>query len=128
MIDETQDYIDSRDVINRIDELEAMRDEWIEYQQGEGEEEDTPEPFGKEEQDELDELLELQSECDYGDWRYGETLISDRVIDDYLDDMIRDCYAIPDLPSFMSIEIDYAALKMDYTEIEFRGETFYIRA
>jgi len=128
MIDETQDFIDSRDVINRIDELERMRDDWNAWNEApDRDPDDEPEEFTRDDEKELEELTDLQDECNYGDWHYGETLISEDAIESYLDEMVRDCYAIPELPAFMSIEIDYEALKMDYQVVTLRGFDFYIR-
>lgn len=128
MIDETQDFIDSRDVINRIDELERMRDDWNEWNDDPGRDpDDKPEEFTHDDKTELEELSALQDDCDYGDWHYGESLISDSYIETYLHDVVYDCYEIPDLPGFLTVTIDFDALKMDYTEVEFRGQTFFIR-
>lgn len=32
-----------------------------------------------------------------------------------------------DLPAYLKIEVDYDALKMDYTEVDFDGETYLYR-
>jgi len=44
-----------------------------------------------------------------------------------MDDMIEDCYELPKLPSFMTVVLDYVALRMDYTAIDFDGVTYLIR-
>lgn len=136
MIDETQDIIDSRDVIERISELETIRDDWQDWldalavaeEDGDTlDSDDAPEEFDSDMMCELCELQALENDCNYGDWQHGESLISDSYIETYLQDMVDDCYEIPELPSFMSVSIDFDALKMDYTEVEFRGQTFFIR-
>lgn len=52
-ISNTDDVIDSRDVIARVEELTEMRDAWDEYNNGDNTIETVPDPFGKEEADEL---------------------------------------------------------------------------
>ena len=55
-------------------------------------------------------------------------MIRDDLMEGYLDEMVRACYTLPkDLPSFMSITIDYDALKQDYTEVEYEGNNYYVR-
>ena len=136
MINEHDDIIDSRDVIDRIDTLETIRDDWQDWldalavaeEDGDTlDADDAPEEFDADLICELCELQALENDCNYGDWQYGESLISDSYIETYLQDMVDDCYQIPELPSFMSVTLDFDALKSDYTEVEFRGQTFFIR-
>ena len=138
-IDHTSDVLDSRDVIARIDELETLRDEWEAYaeesrtlQKTGGDVDalalDAPAQPDPEELEELETLLELQNDCNYGDWEYGVTLIHESYFESYMDGMVADCYQIPDLPGFMSVVLDYDALKADYTVVTFRGNDFYIRS
>lgn len=62
-----------------------------------------------------------------GDW-YPVTLIRESNFEEYMDDMISDCYEIPkDLPSFMIITLDYVALQQDYPSVEFDGVTYWYR-
>lgn len=128
-INENDSYIDYDDVMARIDHLEEMRDTWEEYQNGEGDFEETPEPFGKDEQEEIDGLNELLDDCEGTDFKHGLSLINDDQMEEYIDEMVKDCYGIDEmkLPCFISLDIDYDAVKMDYTEIEFRGVTFWMR-
>lgn len=57
-----------------------------------------------------------------------ETCIHDSKIEEYLEQMVYDCYEMPkDLPSFISIEIDFDQLKQDYTSFEYFGETYWVR-
>lgn len=112
------DVIDVRDIIERIEELEA----------------DQP----LEDDDELAELDLLKSIMEDlkgnggdeqwdGDW-YPATLIRESYFEEYMDEMVADCYEVPkDLPSFMTITLDYVALKMDYTSTEINGITYLYR-
>jgi len=110
------DVIDSRDVIERIAELEAI--EVI-----------AREP---EEQDELDALYDLQPQAEATpDWQYGEMLIHDRYFTEYTREMLEDIGYIPaDFPSW--IEVDWEAtarnVQMDYFEVDFNGETYWVRS
>lgn len=116
-ISKYDDVIDSRDIIERIQELETLlTDEstnaqflnWCE---------------------EYDMLVTLAEECAQynSDWEYGVSLVRYSYFEDYMDEMIEDCYELPkDLPFWMSIEFDYEALKQDYAEVEFDGITYYI--
>ena len=62
-----------------------------------------------------------------GDW-YPVTLIRDSYFEESMDEMVADCYEIPKgLPSFMTITLDYKALQMDYSSVEFDGEIYWYR-
>lgn len=114
------DVIDSRDIIERIEELESF----IEDNVNENSDDIT------EWKEELRILAELAEEGEQysPDWEYGSTLIHEDYFEEYMDEMIQDCYDLPkDLPFWMTVTYDYNALKMDYTEIDFNGETYYIR-
>lgn len=114
------DVIDSRDIIERIEELESF----IEYNVNENSDDVI------EWTEELEALKALAEEGEnYSpDWEYGSTLIHEDYFEEYMDEMIQDCYDLPkDLPFWMTVTYDYNALKMDYTEIDFNGETYYIR-
>ena len=41
--------------------------------------------------------------------------------------MVADCYAMPELPSFMTVTLDYDALEQDYTSVDFDGVEYLIR-
>ena len=119
-IDNTQDVIDSRDIIDRIEELEGIEDQ------------------SNEEAQELAILLKVQEQADgYSDWEYGETLIRESYFTDYIKELIDDCYELP--KEFNSSEwpwrhmtIDYQAAadeaEYDYTRIDFDGVDYLIRS
>jgi hypothetical protein len=114
-IDNGQDIIDSRDIIARIEELDSLdeRDE-----------------------DEAKELTILRKVADqgegYGDWEYGEGLIRESYFETYAQELAEDIGAIGKDMQWPLSHIDWEAaaeeLKMDYTEIDFDGITYYMRA
>lgn len=122
--------IDSRDIIKRIEELESTKADLVEWlSNGKIFESDMKE-FDDEEGKELDMLRGLAEEASqYSiDWEYGETLIHEDYFEQYMDEMVEDCYELPkNLPYWMSIKIDYDELKSDYVELEFDGQTYYMR-
>lgn len=130
-ISNLDDTIDSRDVIARIEELEAERvaiespdSVFIETKR-------LIEEFdNSEEGQELTVLKALAEQGeDYApDWKYGAQLIHEDYFEEAMDEMLEDCGYIPhDLPSCLTITVDYDALKQDYTELDFDGQTYYIR-
>lgn len=62
-----------------------------------------------------------------GDW-YPVTLIRYDYFESYMDEMLEDIGELPkDLPSYLSITVDYDALKMDYSTVEIDGIDYYYR-
>ncbi|MDD3885135.1 MAG: hypothetical protein PHW66_09450 [Gallionella sp.] len=136
------DVIDSRDVIARIEELESeLQDEY------EAESEEPANTF--EEwvdaaaandthtlQDAAEELKTLKSLADqgegYGDWEHGETLIRESYFQDYAQELAEDCGMIPKDLAWPCTCIDWEQacreLKMDYTEVDFDGVSYFMRA
>lgn len=133
----TDDVIDSRDVIARIEELESERDDHEHDDDGNRTGLSWAEDF-PEEADELRGLLELAEEAESSpDWHHGEMLIAEGYFTTYIEELIDDCYELPegmksgDWPwRHMSIDYEAAAneAKADYNEVSFRGHTFLIRA
>jgi len=114
-ISNMDDVIDSRDVIERIEEIEA------EICDGD---------FSNE--DELATLKALADEAEtYApDWKYGEALIRDSYFVEYVQEMLEDCGDIPkDLPHYIEIDWQKTArnIRVDYTAVEFGGVTYWIR-
>ncbi len=130
-ISNTDDVIDSRDVIERLEELQnkvdAEADELPEFRKSEA----IDLALTAEEKEEFNNLLYFTEQIkDYcPDWEYGATLIRDSFFEQAMDEMIEDCYPElgKDLPPFATITIDYFALKMDYTAVEFDGVTYWVR-
>lgn len=123
------DIIDVRDVIARVEELREIRDNSVEVAGEEGQE------MQEDEKEELAKLEVLLSDmCGYGgdeQWEgnwYPVTLISESYFETAMDSDMEDFGYIPkDLPSFLTITVDYDALKQDYSEVEFDGNTYYYR-
>jgi len=122
-ISNSDDVIDSRDVIERIKELESI--EGIEDKINALEEDDDAL--------ELVALRELASEGEgCADWKYGETLIRDSYFKEYAQELADDIGAINSEASWPNncIDWDRAAreLRMDYTAIDFSGVTYWVRS
>lgn len=127
-IDNTQDLLDSRDIIEKLSVLiselsdldSKILDEasWI-----------PQEEYFLKLQEEYLTLLAFASECEIyaGDWIHGVTLIHEDYFEKYQDDLIADCYELHtrNLPRFIKITLDYDMLKQDYTSIDFDGVTYY---
>ena len=121
------EIIDSRDLIARIDELQAMRDAHLESI-------GLPMPEADLDEDEAEELAELLALADQGieDWIYGATLIREDYFVAYAQDLAQDIGAIGRDMQWPLSHIDWEAaadaLKLDYTEVELGGHTYYVRA
>ena len=146
-ISNLDDTIDSRDVIARIEELEAEESE-LQQELDETEDQYTPKELTEnpapvivakealknwQESEEGQELIALKALAEQGedyapDWEYGVQLIHEDYFEEAMDGMVANCYTLPeDLPSYLTITVDYDALKQDYTAIDFDGQTYYIR-
>lgn len=108
------DVIDSRDIIDRIKELQATRDD-----------------NSDDENEELEYLLKIEKECkDYSDWKYGETLIRESYWEEYVEEMITDLgYISRDFPWWIEIDWTKTAdnVAQDYTTVDFNEVNYYIR-
>jgi hypothetical protein len=81
-------------------------------------------------EDELEELRSLKDEVG-GEWEYGTQLIPEDEFVDYCKQMLEDCGDLPtDIPDYIVIDWDETAsnLRVDYSETEFRGETYLFRS
>lgn len=118
----TDDVIDSRDVIERIEELEGADHE----------------DFGDaglnaDEQEELAALKALATECeDRPDWPHGEMLIRDSYFEEYAQELAEDCGYEFDNENWPQRCIDWEQaareLQVDYMDVQFDGMTYWIRA
>jgi len=146
--------IDSRDVIERIEELEgekeALADAVSEAQDALDEAGDLAENLTElqataeaadtaldewdqsDEGQELKALLALQDEAEgySSDWKYGATLIREDYFPEYCQELVSDIGDLPkDIPGYLVIDWDKTAdnLKADYTEVDFDGTTYLVR-
>ena len=128
-VSNTDDVIDSRDVIERIEELQGERDSF------EVDGEENPGAWAEQNPDDAEELRVLEAlaeECeDYAsDWRHGETLIRESYWQDYVQELLEDVGDIPrDLPHYLVIDWEATArnIAYDYTLVDFGGVDYYIR-
>lgn len=116
-ISNTQDIIDSRDVIARIEELQDQDDLTMH----------------NDDREELHALLDLAEEGEsLSDWEYGETLIHDNYFDEYAEQLAEDIGLIDPEAGWPLNCIDWERaadlLRQDYTEISFGGEIYWGRS
>ena len=118
----TDNVIDSRDVIERIEELEAELEEA---------EEDNE--FAKyENADELATLKEL-ADGDAGTspcWSHGEILIRDSYFEEYAQELAADCCEMPTHWPLSCIDWEQTVTELQYAymSVEFDGIDYWIRA
>lgn len=121
-ITNTDDTIDSRDIIERISELELeLEDDSLDAENR------------QEVQGELDTLKKIADDCEgYGDWKYGATLIRDSYFEEYAQHLAEDTGAISRDATWPNNYIDWEAasdaLKEDYMEVDFDGVSYWMRA
>jgi len=121
-ITNTEDLIDSRDVIARIEELEG---------EIEALEDGELTPLGDKE--ELEELKDLAKEGeDYaGDWQFGAEMIRDSYFREYAQDLAEDCGMVKEGAQWPNNCIDWEQaareLQHDYTLISFGDRDYWIR-
>lgn len=130
-IDNSQDVIDSRDVIARIEYLESERQDLVDA-------EDTDEDSGLDEWDdgaEGQELKALKAFAAEGeslsDWTHGVSLIHEDYFETYAEELAEDIGAVQKDAAWPNSFIDWKAaaeaLQQDYTSIDFDGTTYYGR-
>ncbi len=144
------DIIDSRDVIARIEELEAELaerheagqfassfDDWIANSR------DNSNPIyaafpddGHDVQCDIEELYKLRALAEQAsgyaaDWQHGETLVRDSYFETYAQELAEDIGAVDRNASWPNTCIDWEQaareLQMDYTSVDFDGVTYWIR-
>lgn len=127
-LDGTDDTFDSREVIARIEELKEEIEEL--YRDGNSPDSDYLIDLNME----VAELILFAEEEgeQFPDFPYGETFIHENFFETYAEELAYDIGAIDREASWPLNRIDWEAaandLKMDYTAVEFRGETYYARA
>jgi len=130
-ISNSDDVIDSRDVIERIEELRADRPDMPD--KPEAKDYPTDGSWAEAEEEELNALIALESEAEgyAADWKYGEALIRDSHFEDYARELAEDIGALKDDAQWPATCIDWEEaarqLQQDYTSVEFDGVTYWIR-
>lgn len=132
--DGTDAYFDSREVIERIAELEA---EFVDATDSDPadimSQDDWAFGLGEDGALEMVSLLELQEEAEgyISDWQYGEMFYTWDALVEYTEELVNECYTTGELPSWVTNHIDWEEVtkevKVDYTGFEFRGTTYYAR-
>lgn len=123
-------YINPSDLIDLRDTADAEREALVEAvdeaEESFMERHDAERDLQMWDEENMEALTELRKLCD--DIDADETLIRDSEIEGYLDDMVNDCYSLPkDLPSFVTLTIDYDELKQDYASYEYGSDTYWQR-
>lgn len=128
-ISNSEDIIDSREVIERIKDLTDQRDTF-----NEDPTENAIFELTDDEVKELAALVKLADEAEgyADDWRYGVTLIRETYFETYAREFAEDMHgeAIKNASwPFDSIDWEAAAsdLQMDYTSVEFDGVSYWVR-
>lgn len=112
----TDDVLDSRDIIARIEELE-----------------ESGEDCDESETEELRALRALAEEASGSpDWQYGETLIRDSYFREYAQELAEDIGVIDRNARWPTRCIDWeqaaSELQQDYFSVEFDGVSYWIRS
>lgn len=127
-LDLSADIIDVRDIIARVEELEAeiKSNENVYVSENEAAAIDESEML----QSILAELVGYGGDEQWrGDW-YPVTLIDDAYFTDYARELLEECGTIPrDLPSWVEIDWEATArnVRIDYTSVDIDGRTYWYR-
>lgn len=137
-VSNSEDILDSRDIIARFDELQT--DILIAFEEKNSEDAELDwekiDPFEWLDGDEADEYNNLKSLIEEasayaGDWKDGATLVRDTYFEDYAEELADDIGAIDSNASWPLNHINWKAaandLKMDYTEVDFDGVAYWVR-
>ena len=125
----TADIIDVRDIIERVEELESLKDDHQADPDGGH--------WSDEDAQELQTLTDIMDELKgyggdeqwRGDW-YPVTLIRESYFVDYVQELLEDCGEIPrNLPHYIHIDWEATAreVKVDYSEVTIDGATYFYR-
>lgn len=139
-VSNTEDIIDSRRIIERLEELEAQEQYAVDAIEDEESAETTAEVDGEAfyglDTDEAEEYLSLKrlqeeaSGC-APDWLYGAALIRDSYFETYAQELAEDIGAINSDASWPNSCIDWEQaareLQQDYTLVNYDDEEYWIR-
>jgi len=142
-ITNNEDTLDSRDIIERIEELESNLDTCPHC--GESMDIEKSEKINKcpdceqilledNEKEEFEALKKLEDEASGSpDWEYGEILIRESYFTEYCKELCQDIGDMPkELPWYIANHIDWEGvareIKQDYMEVDFDGVSYFIRA
>lgn len=130
----SDDVIDSRDVIERIEELREMIEDANAATDLETSETVTP-ADKPDVTAEIEELRVLEAFAKEGegyapDWEYGATIIRESYFADYCEELCKDIGDLPsNIPAYLVIDWEATALnlRVDYADIDFDGVTYLVR-
>lgn len=141
-----KDILDSRDIIERFEELTSEKEALLEQiVEAYDDEELYSDEDRRELQNELNTWIDEHGEehrilsklnaqgSDYApDWEYGETLIRDSYFQTYAQELAEDIGAIDRNAKWPTNCIDWEQaareLQMDYTALDFDGVTYWVRS
>lgn len=138
-IDNGQDIMDSRDVIQALEDMETERQnllDAIDESEDDADIDDAKRELADWDDANLPDLEALRAFCEEGegatsDWVHGATCIADSYFVEYAQQFAEDIGAINREASWPNdcIDWDKAAeeLQQDYTSIEFDGVTYWVR-
>lgn len=129
-----QDYIDSRDIINREEYLRHWAEEYSE-EVDPVTAEFSYEDFADEHPEAFEEMRALQDLMDLiamaPDYEYGITMIRDSYFETYARELAEDIGAVENENVWPTMFIDWEAaadaLRMDYFSVDFDGVTYWVR-
>jgi len=138
-VNNSQDILDSRDVIARLDELESGREELSEAlddADGAGEVDDARQALSEWDEENAEELRALKALAAEGegspDWMHGETLIRETYFKEYAQQLAEDCGMLENADTWPGRCIDWKQaakeLKQDYFSVDFDGVDYWVRA
>ena len=138
-----EDVLDSRDIIERFEELKELYERYVELEEMDDDERDEFEDDELEELEgdfaagDLEEYQNLKAFVkeaeDYcSDWQYGETFIRDSYFTEYAQQLAEDIGAVSNDAQWPCYHIDWEAaadaLKIDYTSYDVAGTTYWARS
>lgn len=134
------DYIDTRDLADILDDLEARAAAVSEFIENNLDVADDAtaiaanpdlDPLTDDEETQLAELRGLAGQVG-SEWRHGETMIPEDDFEDYARELAEDTGMVSDDAEWPLRHINWfaaaAELRADYTTVEFEGTTYLFRA
>lgn len=128
------EYLDTRDLQERLEELEGERTdlrEAVDDAEGEEEKQTAHEELDVWEGDNLDELEALwKLKDEVSEWDDGNTLVPEDEWIDYVEEVLKDCGDLPpEIPWYIEIDWEKTAenIAQDYRTVDYLGTTYYYR-